>query len=192
MVILSPTPPVECLSTNANGFPSRRRSVKSIRSPEATMAAVQRAISASVMPRRKIAISSADICSSATRPCVYASITQSIAASDRTPPSRFTRITVGASNVNCVTGLRYFFVGDLTTGQILRTERVGQQLAQRPRPQRVIDQHLRAAVLQQDLPAPPARHQDLPGGVHTGQRDQPAATAARVKGAHHGTLGTET
>ena len=45
MVILSPTPPVECLSTNASGLPSRRRSVKSIRSPEPTMAAVQRAIS---------------------------------------------------------------------------------------------------------------------------------------------------
>ncbi len=34
------------------------------------MAAVQRAISAPVIPRRKIAISSADICSSATRPSV--------------------------------------------------------------------------------------------------------------------------
>ena len=45
MVILSPTPPVECLSTRASGLPSRRRSVKSIRSPEATIAAVQRAIS---------------------------------------------------------------------------------------------------------------------------------------------------
>ena len=55
------------------------------------MAAVQRAISAPVMPRRKIAISSADICSSATRPWVYASITQSIAASDSTPPSRLAR-----------------------------------------------------------------------------------------------------
>ena len=70
MVILSPTPPVECLSTNASGLPSRRRSVKSIRSPESTIAAVQRAISSPVMPRRKIAISSADICSSATRPWV--------------------------------------------------------------------------------------------------------------------------
>ncbi|SHU81426.1 Uncharacterised protein [Mycobacteroides abscessus subsp. abscessus] len=70
MVILSPTPPVECLSTSASGRPSRRRSVKSKRSPESTMAAVQRAISAGVMPRRKIAISSADICASATRPWV--------------------------------------------------------------------------------------------------------------------------
>ncbi len=46
MVILSPTPPVECLSTNASGLPSRRRSPKSNRSPESIMAAVQRAISA--------------------------------------------------------------------------------------------------------------------------------------------------
>ena len=37
---------------------------------EATIAAVQRAISARVIPRRKIAISSAAICSSATRPSV--------------------------------------------------------------------------------------------------------------------------
>ena len=36
MVILSPTPPVECLSTNASGFSLRRRSVKSSRSPELT------------------------------------------------------------------------------------------------------------------------------------------------------------
>jgi hypothetical protein len=41
-----------------------------MRSPEATIAAVQRAISGPVMPRRKMAISKADICSSATRPWV--------------------------------------------------------------------------------------------------------------------------
>jgi hypothetical protein len=70
MVILSPTPPVECLSTKASGLPSRRRSVKSIRSPEFTMAVVQRAISRPVIPRRKIAINRADICSSCTRPWV--------------------------------------------------------------------------------------------------------------------------
>jgi hypothetical protein len=106
MVILSPTPPVECLSTNASGLPGaseRRRSLKSIRSPELTIAAVQRAISVPVIPRKKIAISSADICSSATRPWVYASITQSMAASESTPPSRLVLMTVGASNVGCVT-----------------------------------------------------------------------------------------
>ena len=62
MVILSPTPPVECLSTVG-----RPTSEKSKRSPEATIAAVQRAISCPDMPLRKIAISSAAICPSVTR-----------------------------------------------------------------------------------------------------------------------------
>ena len=64
-MILSPTPPVECLS--AVGFP---RAAKSIRSPEAIMAFVHRAISGRVMPFRKIAMARADICSSATTPRV--------------------------------------------------------------------------------------------------------------------------
>ena len=64
-VILSPTPPVECLS--AVGRPSAE---KSIRSPEAIIAAVQRAISPESMPLSRIAIASADICSSATAPRV--------------------------------------------------------------------------------------------------------------------------
>ena len=64
-MILSPTPPVECLSAVG------RESVeKSIRSPEAIMAAVQRAISSCSMPLSRIAIASADICSSATSPRV--------------------------------------------------------------------------------------------------------------------------
>ena len=46
-VILSPTPPVECLSAVGRGRPE-----KSMRSPEAIMASVQRAISARLMPRR--------------------------------------------------------------------------------------------------------------------------------------------
>ena len=53
------------------------------------------------MPRRKIAISSADICSSATEPSVYAWTTQSIASADSLPPSRLVLITVGASK--CLT-----------------------------------------------------------------------------------------
>jgi hypothetical protein len=44
-VILSPTPPVECLSTVGNALPPRRRPVKSIGSPEATIADVHRAVS---------------------------------------------------------------------------------------------------------------------------------------------------
>ena len=64
-VILSPTPPVECLSAVG------RESVeKSIRSPDAIIAAVQRAISRRSMPLSRIAIASADICASSTRPWV--------------------------------------------------------------------------------------------------------------------------
>ena len=60
-VILSPTPPVECLS--AVGLPSPE---KSIRSPLAIIAMVMSRISRRDMPLRKIAIVIADICSSAT------------------------------------------------------------------------------------------------------------------------------
>ena len=60
-VILSPTPPVECLSVV--GLPSAE---KSMRSPEAIIAMVMSRISRRVMPLRKIAIVIADICSSAT------------------------------------------------------------------------------------------------------------------------------
>ena len=63
-VILSPTPPVECLSAVA---PS---DVKSSRSPDSIMARVQRSISGRPIPLRKIAIARADICSSATTPRV--------------------------------------------------------------------------------------------------------------------------
>ena len=72
-VILSPTPPVECLSTVG-----REIADQFIRSPLLIIASVQREISWLCMPFRKIAMSSADICSSATAPLVYASITQSI------------------------------------------------------------------------------------------------------------------
>ncbi len=64
-VILSPTPPVECLSVVG-----RVRAEKSMRSPEAIMAAVQRAISVRFMPLRKMAMASDDICSWATSPRV--------------------------------------------------------------------------------------------------------------------------
>jgi hypothetical protein len=64
-VILSPTPPVECLSTVGRSTVDR-----SSRSPEAIIAAVQRAISAPVMPRSRMAMANADICSSATTPFV--------------------------------------------------------------------------------------------------------------------------
>ena len=64
-MILSPTPPVECLSAVGRDSPE-----KSIRSPLAIIAAVQRAISARSMPLSRIAMFSADICSSATTPRV--------------------------------------------------------------------------------------------------------------------------
>ena len=68
-------------------------------------------------------------------------------------------MTVGASNVNSVTAFPR--APARRRARSSRPERVGQQLAQRPRAQRMVDQHLRAAVLQQHLPAPPARHQHV-------------------------------
>ena len=64
-VILSPTPPVECLSAVG-----RESLEKSSRSPLAIIAAVHREISGRFMPLSRIAIASADICSSATSPRV--------------------------------------------------------------------------------------------------------------------------
>ncbi len=53
--VLSPTPPVLCLSTLTPGTSDR-----STRMPECTMASVSDAVSSAVIPRRTIAISSAD------------------------------------------------------------------------------------------------------------------------------------
>ncbi len=64
-VILSPTPPVECLSAVGRESPE-----KSSRSPLAIIAAVHLEISGRLMPLSRIAIASADICSSATSPRV--------------------------------------------------------------------------------------------------------------------------
>ena len=64
-VILSPTPPVECLS-----LVGRPREEKSMRSPDAIMAAVHREISARSMPLSRIAMLRAAICSSAMAPRV--------------------------------------------------------------------------------------------------------------------------
>ncbi len=94
-VILSPTPPVECLSML--GLP---RSLKSSRSPEAIIARVQAEVSARSMPRRNTAIARADICSSATTPRVYASRTHSICSSLSARPSRLVRMTSTASNAS--------------------------------------------------------------------------------------------
>ena len=53
-----------------NGMDRRESVLKSIRSPDAIIAAVQVAISRWSMPLRRIAIARADICSSATTPRV--------------------------------------------------------------------------------------------------------------------------
>ena len=52
--VLSPTPPVLCLSTFGPGMSDR-----STRMPEWTIASVSQAVSSVVIPRRTIAISSA-------------------------------------------------------------------------------------------------------------------------------------
>ena len=54
--VLSPTPPVLCLSTGDAG----RAPDRSTRTPERTIASVSAAVSSAVMPRRTIAMSSAD------------------------------------------------------------------------------------------------------------------------------------
>jgi len=65
IVILSPTPPVECLSTV--GLP---RPVKLIRSPEAIIASVMTRISSRAMPLSSTAMAKAAICESAPYPRV--------------------------------------------------------------------------------------------------------------------------
>ena len=86
--ILSPTPPVECLSTVG-----RERPCRSSRSPEAIIRSVHVRSSWGPIPLRKMAISSDDICSSATSSRAYASNSQVMASSLRGPPSRFAVMT---------------------------------------------------------------------------------------------------
>ena len=64
----------------------------------ATGAPVHRAISRLDIPLSRMAIARAAICSSATTPLVYASITQSICSSDNSRRSRLVRMTSTASN----------------------------------------------------------------------------------------------
>jgi len=64
-VILSPTPPVECLSVVGRSSPDQ-----SIRSPERIIASVHRATSRRVIPFSRIAMARAAICSSAMTPLV--------------------------------------------------------------------------------------------------------------------------
>ena len=62
---LSPTPPVECLSTVGRGTVERSRRV-----PERIIASVHESSSRGVMPCQTIAISRAEACSGATPPRV--------------------------------------------------------------------------------------------------------------------------
>lgn len=61
--------------------------------------------------------------------------------------------------------------------QVVGPERVGQKLAQRFGALGVVDQEVAPAVLEEHLPAPAARHQNLTIGADAGQRDQASATA---------------
>ena len=54
-VVVSPTPPVECLSTFTPGMADR-----SATSPESRMERVRRVVSSAVMPLRRMAMSSAE------------------------------------------------------------------------------------------------------------------------------------
>lgn len=60
-------------------------------------------------------------------------------------------------------------------GQIVGPERVGQQLAQRPRPAWMIDQKTGPAVLEEHLTTPSAGHQNLAVGTYARQGDKTSA-----------------
>ena len=97
-------------------------------------------------------------------------------------------MTVGASNVNCVTALSCACVARARSSG---PKASGSSSASASRARRVVDQHVRPAVLEQHLAAPAARHQQVARAVHARQRDQPSA-AAGMQGADHCALGTET
>jgi hypothetical protein len=99
-VILSPTPPVECLSMAGRPSPEKLR-----RSPLAIIAAVRSRISSRSIPWITIAMSSALICSGATTPRVNASTSQSISARVRAPAKRLRVIrsttSKGSGSLSC-------------------------------------------------------------------------------------------
>src|SRR5215470_19906907 len=100
-----------------------------------------------------MAISIADICSSATWPPVYAPIIQPMSSAVSSPPSRLARISPAASGM-----LALRLVPPL--GQVGPGERVGQQLGQPPRRGAglgsAVHHQVRSAGLEQELPAPAA------------------------------------
>jgi hypothetical protein len=86
-LVLSPTPPVECLSTAA--LPSRAGEYFS---PESRMASVSARVSSSERPRKKAAISQAESCSAGMDPLAAPKTRNSISPAFSEPPSRFLRI----------------------------------------------------------------------------------------------------
>ena len=87
-LVLSPTPPVECLSTAALPSPTGENF-----SPESRMARVSARVSSSERPRRKAAISQAESCSGGMDPSAAPATRKPISRGSREPPSRFFRIT---------------------------------------------------------------------------------------------------
>ena len=86
-LVLSPTPPVECLSTAA--LPSRAGENFS---PESRMARVRARVSSSESPRSQAAISQAESCSSGMDPEAAPETRKPISRASSEPPSRFLRI----------------------------------------------------------------------------------------------------
>src|SRR5690606_20068863 len=85
---LSPTPPVECLSTFTPGTAER-----STTTPERSITSTSAASSSSFSPTKKTAIRKAAIWYSSTLPCAYASRKLRSSSGARLPPSRLRRIT---------------------------------------------------------------------------------------------------
>src|SRR3954451_11815792 len=90
---LSPTPPVECLSSTG---PSRSQLITL---PESRIAVVSVTRSAGSRSRKKTAIANAAACPSVTVPSVMPCTSQRSSSSLRTPPSRLRRISSWAKKV---------------------------------------------------------------------------------------------
>ena len=60
--------------------------------------------------------------------------------------------------------------------KIIGPERVGEQLGHGPRPPGRVDEQVGSAVLDEELAAAPAGHQNGAAGVADGDRSQPSAT----------------
>src|SRR5262249_29227383 len=86
---LSPTPPVECLSSRG---PGRLELDQSMTRPDWAMARVSVTRSPISMPRKNTAMAKAATCPSAIEPSVSPRTKNAISASSSAPPSRFLRM----------------------------------------------------------------------------------------------------